>query len=75
MLVRLYYSSAPVTRHNGIRVLLAQAAGDAVVPSGNGTFTFKSQDGTTDRVVGTLTGTARNVTSMGIELDFGDTFE
>lgn len=46
-----------------LRILLAHAAGDA---SGleSGTSVFKSQDGTTDRIVGTYAAGTRNVTAV-----------
>lgn len=47
-----------------LRVLLAVAAGDAQVPPGVGAFTFKSQDGETDRVVGTIDESGERVVSV-----------
>lgn len=45
------------------RMDLAALLGNGTVPSGDGTYAFKGQDGTTTRVGGTITGTVRTVTT------------
>ncbi len=46
-----------------LRLLLAQAAGDASGLDGSGTYRFKALDGTTDRIAGTIASGARTVTT------------
>lgn len=52
-----------LTMAQALRILLAHAAGDATGLEGP-TATFKSLDGTKDRIVGTYSGGTRNVTGI-----------
>ena len=52
-----------VTVGGALRLLVAHAAGNASGLDGGGTYRFKALDGTTDRVVGTVTSGARTVTT------------
>lgn len=49
----------PLTATDMQRILLAVLAGEAVIPQGDGSYSFRSQDGGTVRVSGTVSGTGR----------------
>lgn len=45
-----------------LRILRSEAAGDAMVPEGDGDYEFLAADGVTPRIQGTIAGSTRNVT-------------